>query len=129
VKRTTLSGEKVGCGEEAPLIDAKGREGEMKRLLGLGLVLALTTLGVAALPSAAYANSTCYTGCTTVVTGNPTPPTTVVTPPVEPKVAAQSGGLALTGADIGAMATVGAAALVVGGLMVRRSRRRHRAAV
>ena len=40
---------------------------------------------------------------------------------------ALAGGLALTGADIEGMATIGAGALVVGGLMVRRSRRLHRA--
>jgi hypothetical protein len=44
-----------------------------------------------------------------------------------PPVASTSGGLALTGGDIEGMAAVGAGALVVGGLLVRRSRRQHQA--
>ncbi len=103
-----------------------------KKFLVLGLLLAVTTLGVAAVSAAAYADSTCYTGCTTPITGNSTTPVTVApTPatslPIVPKTATTSGGLALTGADIGGVATIGAGALVVGGLMIRRSRR-HRAA-
>ncbi len=103
-----------------------------RQFLVLGLLLAVTTLGVITVPVRAYADSTCYTGCTTSITGNSTTPVTVAatvvtTPPIEPKTATSSGGLALTGADIGAMATIGAGALLVGGLMIRRSRR-HRAA-
>ncbi len=107
-----------------------------RRFFALGLVLTLTTLGVATLPTSAYAATTCYTGCTTTSAGNPTVPTTAVIPhvttPPATKATSSSGGLALTGADIEAMAVVGAGALVLGGLMVRRSRsrsrRRHRAA-
>jgi hypothetical protein len=102
------------------------------KLLGLGLGLTLSTLGVAAVPAtAAFADTTCYTGCTTA-TSSPTPTTpvvTVVTAPVEPKTTSTAGGaLPFTGADIGEMAAVGAGALVVGGVMVRRSRRVRRAA-
>src|ERR1700676_4264561 len=96
------------------------------KLLGLGLGLTLSTLGVVAVPSMAFADATCYTGCTTPATGVSTP----VTPmnlPAEPQQAQSAGGLALTGADIEGMATIGAGALVVGGLLVRRSRRLHRA--
>jgi hypothetical protein len=100
------------------------------RLLGLGLGLTLATLGVVAVPTMAYADATCYTGCTTPMTGVSTPVVTpnVTTPAAAPAEPAQAaGGLALTGADIEGMATIGAGALVVGGLMVRRSRRLHRA--
>ena len=67
------------------------------------------------------------------IAGNPTVPTTVASNgrdhPASPPSGDELGGLALTGADIGTMAVVGAGALVLGGLMVRRSRRRHRAAL
>jgi hypothetical protein len=101
------------------------------KLLGLGLGLTLSTLGVVAVPSMAFADATCYTGCTTPATGVSTPVTPMNLPatpsaPIEPQQA-QSSGLALTGADIEGMATIGAGALVVGGLLVRRSRRLHRA--
>jgi LPXTG-motif cell wall-anchored protein len=103
-----------------------------RRFVALGLVLALTTLGVATFPTTAFAATTCYTGCTTTSVTNPSAPTTAVIPhvtaPPATKATSSSGGLALTGADIEAMAVVGAGALVLGGLMVRRSRRRHRAA-
>ncbi len=104
-----------------------------KKFLVLGLLLAATTLGVAAVSATAYADSTCYTGCTTPTISSSTTPVTgavapATSPPIEPRAATTSGGLALTGADIGGMVTIGAGALVVGGLMVRRSRR-HRAAV
>ncbi|HLM96079.1 MAG TPA: hypothetical protein VK283_07170 [Acidimicrobiales bacterium] len=102
-----------------------------RRFFALGMVLTLSTLGVAVVPSAAYATSTCYTGCTTT-TGSSTPPATAVPPhvtiPPVTKAASSSGGLALTGADIEGMVVVGAGAVVLGGIMVRRSRRRHRAA-
>jgi hypothetical protein len=99
------------------------------KLLGLGLGLTLSTLGVVAVPSMAFADATCYTGCTTPATGVSTPVTPMNLPaaPVEPQQAQSAGGLALTGADIEGMATIGAGALVVGGLLVRRSRRLHRA--
>ncbi|HEY5025308.1 MAG TPA: hypothetical protein VII76_10050 [Acidimicrobiales bacterium] len=94
------------------------------KLLGLGLGLTLSALGVAAVPAAAaFADTTCYTGCTTAISS---PPVTQATPVVEPapiaKVAAGA-SLPFTGADIEEMAAVGAGALLVGGLMVRRSRR------
>jgi hypothetical protein len=102
------------------------------KLLGLGLGLTLSTLGVVAVPSMAFADTSCYTGCTTPLTGVSTPvvtPPAVTTPasaPIEPAQAAT--GLALTGADIESMAAIGGGALVVGGLMVRRSRRLRRVA-
>ena len=104
---------------------------EMKsKLLGLGLGLALTTVGVAAVPAtAAFADSTCYTGCTTPATSPPSTPlvSQPAAVPVEP-TAAGAASLPFTGADIEGMAAIGAGALVAGGLMVRRSRRVHRAA-
>ena len=98
------------------------------KLVGLGLgIAAMSTLGVVAAPAVAYADSTCYTGCTNTTSGT-VPPQVVtsntVAPPVEPK-AASSGGLAFTGADIEGMAAIGAGALVVGGALVRRSRRQR----
>jgi LPXTG-motif cell wall-anchored protein len=97
------------------------------KLLGLGLGLTLSTLGVVAVPASAFADSTCYTGCETPMNGT-TPVVTTPTPAPapEPKLANVAGGLPLTGADIEAMAAAGAGALVVGGLMVRRSRRLRR---
>ena len=114
----------------AQLLRGEGLISEMKsKLLGLGLGLTLTTMGVAAVPAtAAFADSTCYTGCTTPATSPPITPlvTTPVVVPVEPKAAGAS--LPFTGADIEGMAAIGGGALVAGGLMVRRSRRVRRAA-
>jgi len=130
VWQESLTGQS-GCGGEA----AAGRrvESEMKsKLLGLGLGLTLATLGVAAVPAAAAfadtAPTTCYTGCTTAI---PSPPVTTASTPVvsEPAPIAKTaagGTLPFTGADIEEMAAVGAGALMVGGLMVRRSRRVRR---
>jgi len=117
-------------GESLPTHPEQGKRVLMeRRYLVLGLIVALTTLGVAAFPAAAYATPTCYTGCTTT-TSISIPPTTVVVPAVTAPPASKasgSGGLALTGADVEAMVVVGAGAVVLGALMVRRSRRRHRA--
>jgi hypothetical protein len=96
------------------------------KLLGLGLGLTLSTLGVVAVPTVAFADATCYTGCSSPG-GGTVPATVPVSAPVEPTQAPAAGGLALTGADIEGMAAVGAGALVVGGLLVRRSRRQHQA--
>ncbi len=97
-----------------------------KQVLGVGLVvLALATLSVGAVTSAAYGDATCYTGCTTQTTGSTSPVATVVAP-VQPKTATNSGGLVLTGADIEGMAIIGAGACLVGALMLRRNRRRDR---
>jgi hypothetical protein len=112
------------------LLQGKGVGSEMKsKLLGLGLGLTLSTLGVAAVPAtAAFADTTCYTGCSSPTSG-PAPmvtPTVVTNPaPTQaPTLAKASGGaLPFTGADISEMAAVGGGALLVGGLMVRRSRR------
>ena len=112
---------------------------EMKsKLLGLGLGLTLCTLGVAGVPAAAaFADSApqlCYTGCETTITSPPVASATSATTPTPVPLAepatpvAASGGLPFTGADIEEMAAVGAGALVVGCLMVRRSRRVRRAA-
>jgi hypothetical protein len=103
------------------------------KLLGLGLGLTLSALGVVAVPAAAAFGdasqpATCYTGCTTPATGTSTPVTVAPEPlstPIEPTQAPAAGGLPFTGADIEEMAAVGAGALVLGGLMVRRSRRQR----
>jgi hypothetical protein len=99
------------------------------KLLGLGLGLTLSTLGVVAIPTTAFAaGTTCYTTCNSPTQGSNPPvlPQTVVTPPA-PVQSVNSGGLALTGGDIEGMVAVGAGALVVGGLLVRRSRRQLQA--
>ena len=102
-----------------------------RKLLGLGLGLALSTLGVVAVPTTmAFADSTCYTGCSGPTGGTTPPPAPVPAPvsaPVEPVQAPAAGGLAFTGADIEGMAAVGAGALLVGGVLVRRSRRHGQA--
>ena len=102
-----------------------------RKLLGLGLGLALSTLGVVAVPTMAFADSTCYTGCSGPAVGGSTatsaPAPIPVSSPVEPAQAPASGGLAFTGADIEGMAAVGAGALLVGGVLIRRSRRHGQA--
>jgi hypothetical protein len=114
----------------ATLLRAKGRDMRSK-LLGLGLGLTLSTLGVVAIPTMAFADTTCYTGCSSPTQGSnpPAPPQSsqTVANPVVPLQSVNSGGLALTGGDIEGMVAAGAGALVVGGLLVRRSRRQLRA--
>jgi len=98
-----------------------------RKILGLGLGLAVSALGVVAVPTMASADtSTCYTGCSTPG-GGTTPVQPVVTPLVAPTQEPASGGLPFTGADIEGMAAVGAGALLVGGVLVRRSRRHGQA--
>ena len=94
----------------------------------LGVLLAVPVGGL--LAGAAGADTTCYTGCTTVTTGITTtpaatpsdggsPPTTtakLVSAPV-------SSGLAFTGADIEEMAVIGVVAIGVGAVLVRGRRR------
>ncbi len=102
------------------------------KLLGLGLGLTLSTLGVVAVPAAvAFADtapSTCYTGCETAITSPTVPPasTPAVSEPAPIAKTAAGGALPFTGADIEGMVAAGAGALMVGGLMVRRSRRLRR---
>jgi hypothetical protein len=115
----------------APPSRGEGLTTMKKRILGLGLGLAMSTVGVVALPTMASADtSTCYTGCSAPTSGVTPPAEPVVAPvsaPVEPTQAPASGGLPFTGADIESMAAVGAGALLVGGALVRRSRRHGRA--
>jgi len=99
-----------------------------KKLLGLGFV-AMSTLGVSAIPAIAYADTTCYTGCSEPNQGNtvtPQPPSAPAAVTSQPPSEPASGGLAFTGADITEMTAVGAGALLVGGALVRRSRRLRR---
>ena len=102
-----------------------------RKLLGLGFGVALSVFGVVSIPATAFADSTCYTGCSTPSSGS----NNSVTPPPSAPAAAQtappsnpaSGGLAFTGADIAEMAAVGGGALLVGGALMQRSRRQRRA--
>ena len=109
----------------------EGLKAMKNKILGVGLGLTMATLGVVAVPAGlAFADSssttpTCYTGCQAPQQGT-TPTEPAVTPvvaPVVPKQAPTSGGLPFTGADIESMAAVGAGSLVLGGVLVRRSRR------
>jgi hypothetical protein len=104
------------------LAEAAGEGGVMRiRALGLGLGMTAGVLAGVGVSSAAYADSTCYTGCTA-----PTDPTTVPTvTPTANVTSTPTGGLPFTGADIAETATVGAGLLVAGGLLVRRGRRRR----
>ena len=92
------------------------------RILGLGLSMAFSVVGGAYLSTSAYADSTCYTGCTAPTdpgagTSQATTTANVVTDP-------SSGSLPFTGADIAEMAGIGAALVGAGGLLVARGRRR-----
>ena len=90
------------------------------RLLGLGLGSVLTLAGVMVPAVAARADSTCYTSCSAPLPQGDAPVTATKTDSVS------SSSLAFTGADIEEMTAFGAGALVVGGVLVRRSRRRTR---
>jgi hypothetical protein len=93
------------------------------RWLGLGLGTILTLAGVTVPAATANADSTCYTGCS-----GPPPSGHDSPPPAAKTVSVSSTDLAFTGADIEEMTAFGAGALVVGGVLVRRSRRRNRVA-
>jgi hypothetical protein len=91
--------------------------------LGLGFGTMLTLAGVVVPAVTASADSTCYIGCT------PPPPSSTDGPkPVTDATTVSSGSLAFTGADIEEMTALGGGALIVGGALVRRSRRRSRTA-
>jgi len=106
--------------------------GKVEKLL-LGAGLSVSALGVAAIavPTAAYAQENCtynsggaIISCTTVSAEGGTP-----TPSVTPAVSASSSNLPFTGADIEQLAAIGGGAVLIGGLLVVRSRRRANAAV
>ncbi len=92
------------------------------RWLGLGLGCTLTLAGVMVPAVAANADSTCYTGCSSPPPSSHTPDGTVTKAQT-----ASSTNLAFTGADIEEMTVIGGGALIVGGVLVRRNRRRSRA--
>ena len=92
------------------------------RLFGLGLGALLTLAGVTVPSVTAYADSTCYTGCTPT-TPNGSPPVVKTSDITD---AVSGGALAFTGADIEEMVAIGAGAVFVGGVLVRRSRTRRR---
>jgi len=88
------------------------------RLLGLGVGTILTLAGVMVPAVAAHADSSCYTACTPTQSTGPAPD-------ANDAHAVSSSDLAFTGADIEEMTAIGAGALVVGGVLLRRNRRRH----
>jgi len=90
------------------------------RLIGLGLGSILTLAGVIVPSVTASADSTtCYTGCT------PVPPSSHDPLPVVKTESVSSSSLAFTGADIEEMTIIGGGALVAGGVLMRRGRRRR----
>jgi hypothetical protein len=97
--------------------------------------LGISALGVLAVPSAALADTTCvypFTNCTptngpdngtaVVNSGTLTAPPTASTSSIP---TASSSSLAFTGADIEELSAIGGAAIIAGGFLVRRSRRRR----
>jgi LPXTG-motif cell wall-anchored protein len=106
--------------EEEGHVRAK-RVGNARKLI-FGAGLAVATLGASAVaavivPAAAFADTTCYTGCV------PPQVTTNDGGTVAPATDASDGGLPFTGADIEQMAAIGGGAVLVGALLVRRRRR------
>jgi hypothetical protein len=94
----------------------------------LGVLLAVPVGGL--LAGAAGADTTCYTGCTTVTTGITTTPAASPSDGGAPTTTAKvvsapvsSSGLAFTGADIEEMAVIGVVAIGVGAVLVRGRRR------
>jgi hypothetical protein len=97
----------------------------VRKLIGGVVLVSAVTLGVT-LP--AFADSTCYTGCTNAPPGQlgPAPGTAPSGPPVlEPT--SVPGGLPLTGADIEESVAVASVLLVAGVVLVRINRRRAQA--
>jgi len=125
------------------------------KTLGRGLGSAVMVLAVVGLPTMkAYADATCYVGCTTTTTspqtsgggghggsGGTRPPVTKSSGGSGTSGSGSSGGgvrttaatgssggsLPFTGADVEELTAGGVGALVVGGVLLRRSRNRRRA--
>jgi len=106
------------------------RNGTMKTMKWTQRICLATGIAVASLaavPSMAGADTTCYTGCKPPVvspTVVPVAPTT--TDPGHTGAVAtttsSSSSLPFTGADIGELAAVGIGAVVIGGVLTRRRR-------
>jgi hypothetical protein len=92
----------------------------------VGAALGISALAVVEMPAvAAFADGTCYTGCT--------PPANVSTqapsssPATSPSSStSSSSSLPFTGADIEELVGIGVGAVLVGGVLVFRSRRSRR---
>lgn len=88
----------------------------------------LAAVSLFAVPMAAGATATnCYTGCTPPAVGaTVTAPATAITQTTDPvhTTAAVNGSSSLpfTGVDVGELAAVGVAAVVIGGVLTRRRR-------
>jgi len=87
----------------------------------------LAAVSLFAVPTAVGATATnCYTGCTPPTVGSTVtgPPTTITqtTDPVQTASVNGSSSLPFTGADVGELAAVGVAAVVIGGVLTRRRR-------
>lgn len=106
-----------------------------KFLVGGGL--AVSTLGIAAVvvPAAANAQTCTYNSGGSVISCTPPsettnqsiPPASTSSGGVQPATTASSSTLPLTGADIEELVAIGGSAILIGGLLVRRSRRRAHA--
>jgi len=102
-----------------------------KFLVGGGL--AVSALGAAAVmvPAAAYAQSCTYDSGGSVISCTPPSQTTQQNVPpsanVQAATSASSSSLPLTGADIEELVAIGGSAILIGGLLVLRSRRRANA--
>lgn len=111
--------------------------GKAKKLLLSGGLVA-SSLGAVAVvmamsvPTVAYADTTssCYpaTSCAPPTTAPPSSSTGGSAQQVQPSTAAASSSLPFTGADIEQLAAIGGGAILIGAVLVRRSRRRAHAA-
>jgi hypothetical protein len=90
-------------------------------MLSLGVGLPVSVVVGAVSPTMAFADSTCYTGCS--APGSSTTEPLVVTPVANDATSPASGGLPFTGADLAEMSAVGGGLLVAGAVVARRGRR------
>ena len=101
-----------------------------KLLFGSGLMVSTLGAGVVvvavAVPTAAYADPTCYTGCPPSQTAGGDGPAAVPVEPATSVTSDASGGLPFTCADIEQLAAIGGGAVLAGGLLAHRRRRRSR---
>ncbi len=90
-----------------------------------GLAVVIGVLAWASTPVAAFAQPTCYTGCTTPSVPQPKTVSQVSQPgePSTPGEPAGGGGLPFTGSDIAELSGLGFAVLGVGALLAYRGRR------
>jgi hypothetical protein len=99
-----------------------------RKLRGLlvGAALGVSALAVVEMPAvAAFADGTCYTGCTPPANVSTQAPSSSPAAPAASSTSSSS-SLPFTGADIEGLVGIGAGAVLVGGVLVFRSRRSRR---